>query len=56
MGHGGAGIPLAFPSKASCGALFFVAAHACAGPVQSIRIGPIDAAKVAGLAKICRAL
>jgi hypothetical protein len=36
---------LAFPSKASCGAVLFAAAQALAGPVQSIRIGPIDAVK-----------
>lgn len=32
--------------RASCGAILFAAAQACAGPVQSIRIGPIDASKV----------
>lgn len=31
--------------KASHGTLLFVAAHACAGPAQSIRIGPMDASK-----------
>lgn len=31
--------------KSFRGALLFAVAHACAGPVQSIRIGPIDASK-----------